>query len=289
MKESALNLDDRTTEAEDEAQAEADFAAGAAMTVPPPETDGKAIAAKPEKPAAVAEDVKPQPKYVQVTEDQFALWNAAASKTAGYEAQLSKAFGTIGNLQKTVNGLQAGTPRGSKIEFSKDAFAELKKEFPQLGRMIHADFESALQGSSGTGSARAEIDPDTIKTLVTNAAIEREKEALEDAYPDWQAIVGAPTASDQQPNVATPFRQWLATKDQAYQVKIGNSFSATVLGRAIRTFQSETSAPAKPTATPKMQARTDRIAGAVQPKGDGGQPSGSKTDEEEFAAGFNPR
>ena len=64
-------------------------------------------------PVAVAETVAkiPAPKYIQITEEQFAALNAAAAKTATVEQQMSKAFGTIGNLQQIVDGLLQRSPR----------------------------------------------------------------------------------------------------------------------------------------------------------------------------------
>jgi hypothetical protein len=48
-----------------------------------------------EKPAA-------QPEYVQLTKQQFERLDAAAKRTDDFEKQFSKAFGTIGDVQKIV-------------------------------------------------------------------------------------------------------------------------------------------------------------------------------------------
>jgi hypothetical protein len=232
---------------------------------------------------------KPEPKYVQITEADWAEVRAAAAKTASYDSQLSKAFGTIGNLQKLVNGFQAQTPAGRKIEIPKDAFAAMERDFPELAQQTRAALEAALSGVTGTGAADADATP-TFKSLIAAERAREQVEDLEDAFPSWREIVGAVDVSKQQPDPDNPFRKWLATKDAAYQNRINGSESAAIIGRAIRLFQNETkAAPAKPATTPRDIARAERIRGAVQPRGDNAGAAAGTTDDEEFVAGFNSR
>ena len=294
--------EDTATEqqAEDRA-AQADFNAGAAMetgAAGPAEAKSEAAVPKPEAKApeskVPAEVVAkpPEPKYVRLTEDQFATLNAAAAKTATFEQQLSKAFGTIGNMQAVVNGLRAETPRGFKVEIPKDAFAAMAKDFPELAEHTRAALEATLRGVTGTGQATPDIDPERMQQLLSEHVLRLEAEALEDAHPDWRTIVGAVDVSKQQPDAANPFRKWLATKDAAYQARINSTNSAAVISRAIQAFQTDTQAAPKPAAAQpslKDQLRTARIQAAVRPRGDGGQAPPGRTDEDEFAAGFASR
>jgi hypothetical protein len=291
---------DDTTIAEHQAEdraAQADFDAGAAM-----ETGAKATpAAAPDTPElkaapapAAAEIVAkpPEPKYIRITEDQFATLNAAAAKTATFEAQLSKAFGTIGNMQKVVNGLQGATPRGLKVEIPKDAFAGMAKDFPELAEHTRAGLEATLRGITGTAPATADIDPDLMQQLVNKHVVQLETEALEDAFPDWRSIVGAVDVSKQEkPDPNNPFRKWLGAKPAAYQAKVNGTHSAAVLSRAIQAFQADTKAPnaTPPAASLRDQMRTARIQAAVKPRGDGGQAPPSRTDDDDFEAGFASR
>ena len=238
-------------------------------------------------PVAVAETVAkiPAPKYIQITEEQFAALNAAAAKTATVEQQMSKAFGTIGNLQQIVDGLKSATPRGLKVEIPKDAFAAMEKDFPELAQHSRAALEATLRGITGTAPASAEIDPERMKALVTERVIQLETEALEDVHPDWRAIVGAVDISKQQPDANNAFRKWLLTKPAAYQAKLNGTNSAAVLSRAITAFQAEAKAPA-PAPNLKDQLRQARIQAAVTPKGDGGRPAPTRTEEDDFEAGF---
>jgi hypothetical protein len=272
-------------EAESDAAFGAGFDSGNPAEKPAPDKPG---AAKPEPAATPRVEPKPQPKYVQVTASEWAEVRAAAAKTASYDQQLAKAFGTIGNLQKLVNGFQQQTPSGRRVEIPKDAFAAMERDFPELAQQTRAALEAALSGVSGTGGADA--DPGRIESMLATHTAKREIEALEDAYPSWRQIVGAVDVSRQAPDPNNPFRRWLASKDTAYQARINGSESAAVIGRAIRSFQNETkNAPARVNGTPGDTTRADRIRGAVQPRGDNHNASSTADPDAEFVAGFNSR
>ncbi len=279
-----MNPEDDTTIIDD-AQESADFAGG---------FEGKTaekIKAK-EKPAPAetprAEET-PAPEYVQVTAKEWAEVRAAAQRTASYDQQFSKAFGTIGNIQKMLNEQKAPertqVPTARKVEIPKDAFAAMERDFPELAQQTRAALEAAL-----TGLPVADVDANKIEGMLATYTSKREVEALEDAYPEWRKIVGAVDITKEQPDPDNAFRKWLATKDEAYQARVNGTESAAVIGRAIRTFQNETKAPAKPAATPRDNARAERIKAAVQPRGDGaGTGTGGTSDQDEFEAGFNSR
>lgn len=222
------------------------------------------------------------PEYVQITRKDFDEFRAAASKTASYDQQLSKAFGTIGNLSKIVNGLQTQTPKGFKVEVPKESFAKLTKDFPELAEAV----QEALSGIKGTGTDPAPVDDETFARRLSEAIEARELKALEEDHKDWRNVVGA-VGADEKPDPEHPFRAWLATKDAAYQKRVNETLSAAVISREIDRFRAETKTASEPKPVdPKMQQRTDRIRAAVQPKGDGGAPAASNTREDAFAAGF---
>jgi hypothetical protein len=278
------------TTAADYAQEQADFGAGFEGTAEKSSSEGRAVRTTAKAPdlAATPREKAPEPKYVRITEKDWADVRAAAAKTASYDSQLSKAFGTIGNLQKLVNGFQSQTPAGRPIVIPKDAFAAMERDFPELAQQTRSALEAALSGVHGTGGGDAS-DAGKIEGMLASYTSRREVEALEDAYPSWREIVGAVDVTREQPNPNNPFRRWLATKDVAYQTRINGSESAAVIGRAIRLFQNETKAPTKPAATPRDTARAERIRGAVQPRGDNAGAASGKSDDDEFVAGYNSR
>jgi hypothetical protein len=277
-------MTDDTTTMVDDAQENADFGAG---------FEGKAVEppAKAQEPAETprAEAVE-TPEYVQITAKDWAEVRAAAAKTASYDQQLSKAFGTIGNLSKQLAEQKAAgqpAPTARKFEISKDAFAAMEKDFPELAQQTRAALEAALSGMPVAGGA--EIEPAKIESMLATYTSRREIEALEDSHPDWREIVGA-VGRDQQPDQSNPFRKWLATKDTAYQARINGTESAAVISRAIRSFQNETKTAApQAAAKPRDDARAERIRSAVQPRGDNAGGPAAKNDDDEFMAGFNSR
>lgn len=283
----------------DETQAQADFDAGAAMgDVPGPKTTPEPTDGQPRDDAGRFSSPQPEPKpkekpaakpeYVQITKDQFERFMTAATRTDDHEKQFSKAFGTIGDVQKIVRTLQGQTPRGMSVKIPDGALDAMKKDFPELAQHFQAAMEATLKGMEGTGGPAAQVDTADFETKLEERVLKLASEDLEDEFPDWQKIVGAiDTRKGEKPDENNAFRKWLATKDKTYQDRVNGTNSAGVITRAIRTFQSETkpapAAPAKP--NPQAQTRTDRIADAVRPKGDGGQPPVKNADDE-FEAGF---
>jgi hypothetical protein len=289
----------------DDAQADLDFAQGFESAPPPPAqpaqgdapVEAKAPEPKPiktetkDEPAQPAKPEAPPaaPEYVQLTKEEHAILTAAAAKTAGFEAQLSKAFGTIGNMQQIVNKLQSQTPSGEKVEVPKVAFAKLRESFPEVADLLEGDMAEALKGLRGTGPENAPgpvVDQEAINAAAKSITTQLQIEALEDNHPNWRAIVGVDDEGKHDPN--NPFRKWLAAQPAEYQTKINETHSAIVISNAIGKFQASTKAAETPSAqpAPKVAARKDRIQAAVQPKGDGGQPPPPKTADDDFAEGF---
>ncbi len=274
-------------------QADEAFASGFVLETPPakPAVPEPATEAKPEPKVEPKAETKvapkteaKAPKYVQITQEQFDSLQAAATKTTAIEGQLSKVFGTMGDMQQIVKKLQSATPAGMSIEIPKDAFAEMERDFPELAAHLRAGLEKSLKGVRGTADGVA-ADPDAVGKLVDEKTAKLQIEALEDAHPTWREIVGA-VGSDGKHDPENPFRKWLATQPAEYQAKINATNSATVITRAIDKFIAAKAALPKTPATPapKVAARNDRIRDAIQPRGDGGQPAPPAKDD--FAEGF---
>ena len=256
----------------------------AAPTAPAKAADAKPAAA----PAA------PAPKYVRITEDELKSFKTAAERVTALEGALSKVAGNVGNVQQIVAKLQASTPAGESVEISEEAFAEMKKDFPEVAQLTFNAIKKGLKGLKGT-STTATIDPEIIARMVSAKVREETQsaqiEVLTDFYPNWKEIVGfAESAEKADPN--NRFRKWLKTQPVAYQAQINNTNSAAIISRAIAKFQTAAKATvvpasAKPAAKPaKAVARAARIAAAVQPRGAGARPPPPKTADDEFEAGF---
>ncbi len=272
--------EDDTTLA-DAAREEAELGAGFdAETVIKPVKVEKTEPPAPE-PATAPAAREPKPEYVRLTKAELAELKDAAAKSASHDRQYATAWGKIGNLTTMVNELRAGG--GPKLDLSSAAFAKLKDQFPELAEMTREAVQNAIAGLAPKG---AEIDDGKLESKFAEHASKREIANLEDAYPDWRAIVGAVDITKTQPDGANPFRKWLATKDATYQARINGTESAVVIERAINLFRQETKTAA-PQPNARDAARREQIAGAVQPRGDGGAPAPGNTAEAELEAGFN--
>ena len=256
----------------------------------------------PEHSNAPKSKAKPEPaapKYVQLTEEQFAKLNQAAEKTTAFEQQLSKIFGTVGNLKQVLDSRSVQTAQGVTIELPPDVVEEMESEFPEVAAHLKKSLEKALKGiklAPGQGSQSVALSDDELDSRVMRRVMASETEVLEDAYPNWRDIVGTVDEEGRHdPNNA--FRKWLATQPSDYQARINGTFSSGVIIRAIERFERAQAAATAAQGTaarqsaqadnaPQAAARRDRIAAAVQPKGDGGPPSQRKSVEDEFDEGF---
>lgn len=276
----------QTTEDEDDAQAQADFDSGASMDETRPLTADQPEDKPEDKAAPQTTEATPirAPKYVRVTAEQFERLEAAAKRSDDQDKQMSKAFGTLGDLQKIVKTLQTSTPRGTPVEIPKEAFAAMEKDFPELAAHTRAALEATLKGMTGTGTTSAEVNTDDLDRRVTAGVLKLQTEALEDAHPNWQKIVGAVDVTrGEQPDPNNAFRKWLSTKDAAYQVRLNGTNSADVISRAISAFHKDMTPPAAPAA--RSTDRADLIRDSVRPRGDGGHAKAPSADDD-FEAGF---
>ena len=227
----------------------------------------------------------PKPEYVQISKAEWDAIKAAAEKTAAHEKQFSTVFGTIGKTKQTLEQSVAEVRAlidGRKDELSTAAYTKLKDQFPELAEMTKEMVEARL---AGLPPSQQPIDDDTFQKKVSEAANKREMTYLMEDFPDWQKIVGSPPTPNDNP-VETPFRQWLAGKDENYKARLLDTDSPADIARAIRRFQRETKAPARSTPRPVTDDRAERLRDAVQPRGDTAAAPATNPREDAFAAGF---
>lgn len=191
-----------------------------------------AAATEPVQPEA-KEDPKPEPapaapvaegpKYVQITEEQYARLNAVADETASLKQQMSKAFGTMGDLQQVMNRLQSATPAGASVEISVEDFAELAEDFPELAGHTRKGLGRIFKRLNvrGTGGP-ATVDSELLAQAVRSARQQDALDVLDDLHPGWRDIVGRAEDAD------NAFRKWLATQTKDYQDRINSTESASI-------------------------------------------------------------
>lgn len=241
----------------------------------------------PTAPLPVADAPTPEPEivYARIPErdHQRFLANAETIEkiAASYEHRLDTAFGHIGGLQQKLKEMQAATPAGQSVTFSKDDFAEMQAEFPELADMQMKGIERAMARVKGTGTA---IDATTVSSLVKSeiSDFKREflKDTLTDLHEDWETVVGPPDSQ-------TPYRTWLAAQTPEYQTRINTSLRPGEVAKSIEKFTQDSTAkaPAPPKSNPAAEARRQQLADAVTPRGAGGSVP-SVTAEQEMSEAF---
>lgn len=272
-----------------------DFEAG--FTGAPTETPENNEAAAPEQqqqPSNQEQEQAQEPKYRQITEDEFTKLSSAAAAVEEMRATLGKqvdtAFGKIGGLERVLKQFQDQTPAGQSVEITEEDLVDLKDEFPELVGPNLKMLQRVAGKMRGTGSVQFDegklnqaVTPMLEKAgtdFVARAKLEIAEETLNETHPGWEQIVGTPPEPGKLPD--NEYHKWLATQPEDYRTRVLNSYSPVVIGKSIDKFN-EYQASLK-----KAAERRDRFDQAVTPKGDGGHEPPADGDDA-FNAGYNGR
>jgi hypothetical protein len=289
MPNEEVAVDDTAAEAALAAEFEAGFTGGAEEPVAPVADDKPA-----EESTPAAEAAPPVVEYQQITKQEYEELKALSTQIEQIRADAGKrldtAFGKVGGLERTIKELQGATPAGYTIEVTDDIVADLKEEFPEIGDMALKAFKAFAGKLKGTAPAAVDSKAleEQTQAAVTGRVRALQAEALEEDYPGWRVIVGAPTDAE------NAYRKWLKEQPAEYQQKVGSTESATVVGKSLEKFKAAEKAAAEAHAKATAEAekaknqpsaRQQRLAAAVVTKGAGGNPPGP-SDADEFMAGF---
>lgn len=266
------------------AEAEADFleAFGSdepELTTAPTDTEPPAIVDPIDTPETAAPVAVPEPEFVQLTKAQHQeLVEGAAQLRAALGQLEGKAFGKMGELQRTLKQMQEATPQGQAVEISAADFKELSEQFPEVAEMQIAGLGRVLAKMKGTGPA---IDESRIDAMVNERTQKvREESALEamDLVDEtWRTTVHSPE-----------YKAWLSAQPEAYRQKMDETWKPSDVKKSITTFRAAQAAKPKPKAPKADPAalRRQRFEDAVVAPSSGGQPQG-KSANDEFLEGFN--
>jgi len=238
-----------------------------------------------------AQQEQEQPKYRQITEDEYSKLSSAAAAVDELRATVGKqfdtAFGKMGGLERVLKQYQEQTPAGSAVEITEEDFAELRDEFPELvGPQLKAlqRVASKMRGTGGFDESTIQpllekATPTLVASIRQELAAHNAKETLTETHPQWESIVG--NSLESKP-ASKEFIDWFSTQPQEYQDRLNATMNPVVIGRAIDKF-GEHQASLK-----KKAERRNRFEEAVTPKGDGGHEP-PPDDNDAFNAGFNGR
>ena len=260
-----------TTSEQDAAAFNAGFDGGEQTTTPDSATvETGADDAGPSDPPAE------QPKFAQITEEQFQTLMKAASDVdqirQDSKNKIDVLSGHVGGLKQKLEQLQQ-----TRNKLTPGQLKRVNAELPELGKLLEEDLGEALTGGS------SQFDPEEIDRRVQKGVTEKvlpmEKKLLRLYHRDWEDVV----RSDE-------FKAWQTTmpadKQAEFLASIDGEYIADVI-TDYKTFKAKQATPT-PTPTPVKQDGANRqrlLAAAAQPKGSGGH-AGGPTDEDQFIAGF---
>lgn len=263
------------------AEAEADLAAGfsdepGTMTTEPTSDSSPAIIDPNDAPAQVAEV---EPQFVLTKAQHQELIESTAQLKAALGQLEGKAFGKMGELQRTLKQMQEATPSGQAVEISAEDFKELSEQFPEVAGMQIAGLNRVLGKMKGTGTA---VDEGRIGALVDERLTKKKQEevieTLDLVLDGWRETVHSPE-----------YDAWLMTQPDDYQKKMADTWKPSDVKESINRFKAAQAAKPKPKApaTDPAELRRQRIEQAVvAPSAGGGGPK-SKTATDELLDGFN--
>lgn len=298
--------------AEETAKVDAAFGAGFGDTPPPAppvaKVEDRPVAEPAPKLVVTAPAPKPEkPEYVRVTKQDWEKHNAMFGKVASLESSLAKLTGSMPNeerlTQQIIAKVRSETPAGQVVAFSKEDFAEIAEDYPDLAERL----EKVLNRGKvkGTGPIDPEKTPPAgagdpvdidkaVETALTRraekeATVVREKEGkdLLEAYPNYREILGSPDVTDGPPK-ETPWRKWLATQPADYQEKTLATWSPAEVKASIDKFTNDTKAPPAPAKPDKAAIRRAITEDAVTPRTDGAAPPLNQPPsvDDAFASGY---
>lgn len=212
----------------------------------------------PEPETTPAAEAKPEPKYVQLTQEQFDSLMAKADKV-----DVDKAHGKIGEFGRVIAQLQSTS---GPIEVTAEDFKELREEFPELAELQAKGLTAVLSKLKGGAPVDEKKFSEQIADI-RKQATDIQLDAVVDG--DWVAEVNSPS-----------YKTWIAA--QPAEVKaLEASDSIRDAAKLLRAYKARP--VPKPSTTPS--ARTQQLAAAVPPKGTGTvRTSQPVTEEDAFNA-----
>lgn len=212
-----------------------------------------------------------EPKYVQITEDDFARFRGAAEKLADLESTFTKrfdtAFGKMGGLERKLQELHAAGA------ITDEDIAPFKDDLPEIANVLKK-LRAPAQQSDDDFNARIKPVLDQAVTPLVQELRETQKAAVALVHPDWETFKGS-----------EEFGKWVATKDEAYREQLGSTWSPAFIAGALTEAKKWAEAN-KPRQKPKDADRSSVIEAAIQPRGTGATRPAQPA-QDAFLAGFD--
>jgi hypothetical protein len=211
--------------------------------------------------------------------------------------------GRLGSMEHIVKLLQSQTKTGQPVRLKMEDFDPVfADEYPIFAEAQVQAMNKVLGKLQVTGLSE-EFTTGLVQQTATAAETAAEKrtarirsdacrEDLDETHPGWREIVGLADKDVDAGGVVpdTEYRRWLTTQPSAYQDRVGNTYSAVVMGRSLDAFNTWKKAQARPRTIdkPVPATRQQRLSSTVVPKASGSHPRSEKvlTEDEAMMAAF---
>lgn len=217
------------------------------------------------------QEQQPEPKFVQVTEDDFNRFRAASEKLAELEGTFTKrfdtAFGKMGGLERKLQELHAAGA------ITDEDIAPFQDDLPEIANVLRK-LRAPAQASDEDLSARFKPVLESAVNPLIQELRETQKAAVLLVHPDMETF-----------KESEDFGRWVATKDEKYREQLGSTWSPAFIAGALTEAKKWAEAN-----KPKPQARqgaerSSVIEAAIQPRGTGASRP-TRAAQDAFLAGF---
>lgn len=261
-----------------------------------PPKEGASGQGEPHKPGVKVETEE----YVKLTPKQYQELLAMGERAIRLETrvndQFAKAFGSIGGMQAAINKITKGG------EVDQKALADLKAEFPELGGHIERIVAKKVEEVRDTGPKP--LSSEDLEKVYQARRDKEKMDEIEEEHPKWRDTVGRFN------DYTNPFRKWARSQGAEFEARLNASQSPRFIISALDKFKADQAkaqaestnkngagngasttnrSPSAPNRQPNAQARRDRVASAVTPRGVAPTQSKPKSEADSFAEGFNTR
>ena len=223
------------------------------------------------EPKPTAEEIAKELEFAGYTETQIKELLGKVAEVDKLKEQQAKAFGSLGSLKQAIDNLKSQPrPQATAIQLTKEKFAKLSKEFPELAEMLAEDLNGVLTGgASAPDPAQFEQIIETqLNTRLQPMQQQFEARVLTVMHPDWKQVVPSPE-----------FAQWKQTLPPEVAQELDTSWNAEFIGSKLSEFKDWK------TKTAEAQRNKQRkLEAAITPKGGAAKVALSENDA--FIQGF---
>lgn len=264
-----------------------DFDAGFSGTPTAPTETPEFLQEVDQEQAQPEQEQAQEPKYRQITEEEFTKLSSSAAAVdemkATFGKQVDTAFGKIGGIERFMQQLQQGTQAG--VEINEEDVADLAAEYPEIGSGLLKALQRVATKFKGTGQSIDKAEFEQLAEAKARAIVESQVDVtaelaeLSRRHPTWADDRNTPE-----------FAEWLNGLSPYEQNKFINSKDADYVSIKLSAFykvrdeKKVTTAKANESA----QSRRDRFEAAITPSGDGAAMHDTEGNDA-FNAGFQGR